>query len=204
MSLSQEQLSIIRKTVSDDRITIPTLRDDVIDHLCCVVEYNLHRGKTFEESLKDAVDELAPNGLDEIERETVFLLNRKKIIRMKTIMYSVGLVSTIALTIGTLFRLLHWPGGEQLFTAGYIGFLLVYLPLWAINYYKVNIQKALSEKLRLALGVASGVITGAAAVLKITHMPGADILLIVGALVFAFGFLPFLFFTMYKRSITQP
>lgn len=204
MSLSQEQLNIIRNTVDHERIRISTLRDDVIDHLCCVVEYNLQRGKTFEASLRDAVHELAPNGLDEIERETVFLLNRKKIIRMKTIMYSVGLLSTVALSVGTLFRLLHWPGGEQLFTTGYIGFLLVYVPLWGINYFKVNIQKALSEKLRLALGVLSGVITGTAAVLKVTHMPGADILLIIGMLLFSFGFLPFLFFTMYKKSITQP
>jgi hypothetical protein len=32
-------------------------------------------------------------------------------------------------------------------------------------------------------------------------LQGADLLLMLGAFVFAFGFLPFYFFTMYKKSI---
>jgi hypothetical protein len=76
--------------------------------------------------------------------------------------------------------------------------------MMAVNYFRMSIQKALSEKLRLIIGVLSGVITGTAAVLKVLHMPGADILLIIGMLLFSFGFLPFLFFTMYRKSLSQP
>jgi hypothetical protein len=121
MRVTQEQIEIIRNTVNQDRIKILTLRDDIIDHICCVVEYHLYKGKAFETALREAIDDLAPNGLDEIERETIFLLNHKKIIRMKTIMYTIGLITAIGIAIGTLFKLLHWPGADEIFTAGYIG-----------------------------------------------------------------------------------
>jgi hypothetical protein len=145
---------------------------------------------------------LAPEGLDEIQRETVFLLNSKKIILMKKVMYSIGLVSSMAISLGWLFRILHWPGGFELVNYGFMGFALLFLPMVAINQFKVNINKALSEKLRIILGLLSAFITCIAVFFKTMHYPGADTLLLSGGLLFIFGFLPFLFFTMYKKSVS--
>lgn len=202
MKLSSQQIAIIRDTIEGSAITIPTLRDDVLDHLCCVMEHKLEHGQVFEAALTEALREFAPAGLDQIQRETLFLLNSTKIIRMKKIIYAVGLLSAIAISLGWLFTVLHWPGGNDLFNYGFLGFLLLFVPLLAIDRYKVYLGQALSEKLRIILGSLSAVVVGLSLVFKLLHLQGADFLLLGGMLLFTFGFLPFLFFRMYKKSVS--
>jgi hypothetical protein len=202
MKLAGDQIAVIRKTIHQSGIEIQTLKDDLVDHLCCVTESKIEKGKNFENALSEAIHELAPDGLYEIQRETIFLLNSTKIILMKKVMYLIGLITTISTSIGWTFRILNWPGGSELLTYGFLGFVLLFIPMVAINYFKANLRSALSEKLRIILGVSSGVIVGVAFVLKFMHLPGADQLLLGGALLFSFGFLPFLFFSMYKKSIS--
>jgi len=202
LKLSEEQIEKIRNIIDQSAISSDLLRDDVLDHLCCVMEYKIAHGRPFEVALPEAFNELAPDGLDEIQRETVFLLNSTKIILMKKVMYSIGLISTMAMSLGWLFRILHWPGGFELVNYGFLAFSLLFVPMLAINQFKVSINKALSEKLRIILGLVSGIITCVAVLFKVLHYPGADSLLLTGAMIFIFGFLPFLFFTMYKKSIS--
>lgn len=202
MKLSPEQISALRGYIDQSAINIPTLKDDVLDHLCCVVEHKMEYGKTFDAALAEAFYELAPNGLDDIQYETVFLLNSTKIIRMKKIMYSIGLISSIATSIGWLFSVLHWPGGRELFNYGVLGFLLLFVPMLIIDRYKVYIRQTVSEKVKIILGTLSGFIIGLAGVFKLFHLQGADMLLLGGMLMFTFGFLPFLFFRLYKKSIS--
>lgn len=78
MTLSTEQLDLIRQQVDQYKITIPTLRDDLLDHLCCCVERKLDEGKTFPESLHESVVELAPDGLHRLEQETLFFTMYKR------------------------------------------------------------------------------------------------------------------------------
>ena len=87
MRLNNDQEKIIEDFVHSQGINITTLREDLIDHLCCVVESELGEGKSFDLLLEDAVKDLAPNGLIEIQHKTLFLLNSKRIILMKKLMY---------------------------------------------------------------------------------------------------------------------
>jgi hypothetical protein len=121
---------------------------------------------------------------------------------MKKVMYSVGLFSAMAMSVGWLFRILHMPGGFELVNYGFLAFSLVFVPMLAVNQFRESANKTLPEKLRIILGLLSGIITCLAVLFKIFHYPGADILLLTGGLIFIFGFLPFLFFTMYKKSIS--
>jgi hypothetical protein len=201
MKVSSEQIAHIHEVIDQSSITIETLKDDLLDHLCCVVEVKMTNGSEFEISLKEALDELAPDGLNTIQRETIFLLNSTKIILMKKIMYSIGLITSIAMTMGILAKLLHWPGSEELFTYGFVGFLLLFLPMLAIDRYKHNLGKSLSEKLRIGLGYLSAFLIVFSIAFKLFHLEGANLLLLSGMCVFSFGFLPFLFFNMYKKSV---
>jgi hypothetical protein len=202
MKLSSDQIAIIRMYVDKSAISIDSLKDDVLDHLCCVVEINMERGKSFNNVVQEALVELAPDGLDEIQRETVFLLNSTKIIRMKKMMYAIGLITAISMTMGLTFKILHMPGAEELFNFGFFGLVLVFLPMITIDRYKRNLHKALSERLRFVLGFLSAVLIGFSVLFKIFHYQGADVLLLVGISFFSFGFLPFLFFSMYKKSVS--
>ena len=67
----------------------------------------------------------------------------------------------------------------------------------------MSMRKAVSEKIRIMLGAASGFIVGLSLVFKVLHLQGADIVLIVGMLMFTFGFLPIFFFNMYKSAVNS-
>ena len=104
MKLTVEQEKIIKTFVDAQGLKIKTLSDDVTDHLCCVVESQLGKGKSFEDLLDKAVTDLAPDGLIEIQHKTIFLLNSKRIIFMKKLMYLIGFIGSITLTIGITFK----------------------------------------------------------------------------------------------------
>ncbi len=202
MKLTPEQEDSIITSVKSQGIQLSTLQDDIIDHLSCVIESQLGKDKEFEQLLKEAIIDIAPNGLKDIQRQTIFLLNSKRILIMKKLMYSIGFLGALSLTAGVAFKLLWYPGANILFTIGLVTLFLLFIPLMAFNRYKVAISKAISERLKIVLGAISAIIAGLSGIFKMLHLQGADILLGTAAIVFGLGFLPFLFFTMYKKSIS--
>lgn len=202
MKLTPKQEDIIENFVEGHKLKIPSLRDDLIDHLCSVVENGLGKGKSFEQLLNEAVKDVAPKGLNSIEQKTIFLLNYKRIIIMKKAIYIVGFIGSLTLTAGITFKLLRLMGGSELFITGFLIIFLLFIPLLAIDRYKVAISKAISYKLKIILGTTAAIVTGLSGLFKLMHLQGADLLLMLGAFVFAVGFLPFLFFMMYKKSVS--
>lgn len=200
--LTEEEIAYLQNRIDQSAISNQALKDDLLDHFCCFIEQEMREGSSFEEANQKAWQQICPNGLDEIQRETIFLLNSNKILIMKKVMYSIGLLSSISISLGWLFKVLGWLGGGDLFTYGFLAFVLLFLPMLAIDRYKLVVNKALSEKLRVTLGFTSAIITGLAVLFKIMHLQGANMLLIAGALLFSFGFLPFLFFRMYRKSLS--
>ena len=202
MKISVEQENTIVDFVNKQGLSIPSLADDLIDHLCCVVESELGKGKSFELILENAINDIAPNGLIDIQNKTIFLLKSKRIIIMKKLMYSIGLIGSILLTIGVTLKILQQPFANILFISGFLILLLIFIPLMAIDRYKVTLSKSISIKLKVGIGVAAAIITGLAGLFKLMHWQGANVLLVTGAFIFAFGYLPFFFFNMYKKSIS--
>ncbi|CAA9527363.1 MAG: hypothetical protein AVDCRST_MAG96-3320 [uncultured Segetibacter sp.] len=201
MKLTDEQVEFIRTEIDKSTLVSPSLKDDLLDHFCCFIEFRLAKGDSFTAAYAYAYQEICPNGLDEIQKETIYLLTSKKVIAMKKLMYFTGLVTSISVSIGWLFKLLNWPGGGDLFTYGFLGFVLIFLPMLAVDRYKLAFNKVLGERLKVILGFSSAIITGLAVMFKLMHLQGASILLILGTVMFSFGFLPFLFFRMYRKSV---
>lgn len=122
---------------------------------------------------------------------------------MKKVMYAIGLISAAALSLGWMFSLLQWPGGYALFNSGFLGFLMVFIPMISIDQYKFRIKKTISEKFKIVIGAISSLIIGLSFIFKFLHLQGADQILVTGVLAFTFGFLPFLFFNMYKKAVSN-
>lgn len=200
--LTDEQLKIIKDDIDNSGLTMQSLKDDLLDHFCCFIEDEMKRGLSFKDAYRKAYNQIAPNGLKEIQHETIFLLNTKKINMMKMITYAIGLLSAMSITISFLFKIQHWPGANVLHLYGLLGGFFLFLPLLVVIQYKNFFSKVMSEKLRVILGLASAVVVGAGIAVKMHHNGQVgDIILLAGFLIFTFGFLPALFFRMYKRSI---
>jgi hypothetical protein len=200
--LRDEQVDFIRKEIEKSSISIPELKEDLLDHFCCFIEYEIKRGSSFEAAYNKALNDICPNGFNEIQRETVFLLNEKKILLMKKFTYAFGLITVMSFSLGFVFKIMHLPGWNLLTSFGSLGFILLFLPMLVVDRYKFNTKKVLSEKLLITLGVASIVVIGSGVVFKFLHAPGAGILFAGGLVFFIIGFLPFLFYKLFLKAKT--
>jgi len=198
MNLSHENLLLIKQTIDDSPISRETMRENIIDHLSCAVEFKMTHGWDFEEAFSDVLHEFAPHGLQEIEHETYLLLNIKTI-TMKKLTYLSGLVFCILVCVGFLFKIFHLPGANELLIVGNGGALLIFMPLFLATNHQPAKTPFERKKDRLALISFALVSLGGA--LKVMHLVTANETLIVGMAVFSFGYLPMLFLKMYRESI---
>ena len=121
---------------------------------------------------------------------------------MKKIMFFIGCICSMCISMGWLLKFLKFlPLGNLLFGLGSFGFLILFLPMLTIHQFR-SVDKSTPEKIRFVTGMSSIVIVGIATLARLMHMPGADEVMIIGLVIFTFGFLPFLFFTMYRKSIS--
>jgi hypothetical protein len=199
MNLTNSQIATIRSVIENDRITIPTLKDDLLDHLCCVVETKIEQGKPFEASVREALKELAPDGLIAIEQETLFLLNFNKLLYMKKLTFFVGVLCAITMGAGFLLAMMKFAMGHMIFGLAAFAFIAIFVPLDAIRYFKLT-KDTWSEKLRYVISTSCTIILATGVLSRIMFLPGADEMLILGLIVFVAGFLPLQFFRMYRSS----
>jgi hypothetical protein len=118
---------------------------------------------------------------------------------MKQKTYILGLITTVIIFIGTMFKANHWPGASYLLAIGMAVLVLVFLPAALRNHYITE-----GKKQNLMLYIVTWltclvVFTGM--LFKILHWPGAGYLLIL-ALPFPYVvFLPvFLIVTSKKKD----
>ncbi|MCD4792919.1 MAG: hypothetical protein K8R54_06790 [Bacteroidales bacterium] len=198
--LSDSDIDFITKEISNSAIVSSDLKEDLIDHFCCVAEDEMRNGKKFKEAYKKAFQNICPNGFEEIQKETVFLLTKKRIKIMKKSIYLLGFLTLISFTTGALIKLMHWPGGHLLLLMSSIILLLAFLPALFIFLYKKEMSKVFSNKLKYILGYAGFSLLILSVLFKWMHWPGAAFILVLSIVILNFGFLPLLFFKMYKKS----
>ncbi len=201
--IAEEYEERIIEEVNNSSIKSQILKDDLIDHFCCLVEIEMTKGLSFEKALEKAYVQTAPNGLEEIQKETIFLLNYSKIIIMKRVTYLSGYLFSLTWAAGALFKVLHLQGAGMLLGIGGLGIAFIFLPLLLVNRYRNFAREVMSEKMKYIFGIASIILLLTSITMKMLHLMGAGLMLAVSFLVFGFGFLPFLFFRMYKKSLDE-
>src|SRR5687767_5050263 len=101
---------------------------------------------------------------------------------MKKVTSVIGLVSSVAISLGWLLRFLQNGGsGNAIFAFGCLGFVALFLPMLAVDYFRNSTVKPWHNKFRIILATLSFVLIGIASLIKILHLPGADeVMLITG------------------------
>ncbi|MFC2124601.1 hypothetical protein ACFLU5_07295 [Bacteroidota bacterium] len=198
--LTDEQIDFIYDQVNNSQIDSIELKEDLIDHFCCVIEDYIKQGKSFEESYEKAYQIVCPNGFDEIYQETILLLTSKNIIIMKKLLFLIGFVTTVFLTTSFMFKALHFPGAGVLLGLSAIVLIFVLLPLLFLYFYKKEFSKYISYKMKYIFGYLGVALALTGLVVYVLHWPGYDLLFLLSVVVIDFGFLPFLFYRMHKIS----
>ncbi|MCK5135173.1 MAG: hypothetical protein KAR19_05240 [Bacteroidales bacterium] len=178
-------------------LTCDRLIDDLLDHVCCMVEEDMNAGSDFDSSYDRVLESIGEKQLYEIQHQTLLLLD-KKFQRMKNFTYLFGLSSALIAIVGAFFKKMHWPGAGILITVGIALVVLVFLPLYFIVNYREQTEK--KNPIYAIVGYLTMALLLAAALFKIQHWPGAGHMIEIGLGFLIIGFIPLYVVNVFQRG----
>jgi len=200
-SISDQQIDYILDDIKRNGIQMEDLQLNLLDHVCCLLEQQLKDGDDFEFFYHKTIRQFYSKELKEIEAETVQLLTFKNYFMMKKIMITAGVFSTFSFLLGSLFKIMFWPGAAVLMTLAIAVFCFFFLPmLFILKTKEVNTGL---EKMVIALGTVLGILFCLSILFKVQHWPGATMLLFAMMLFAFFIFIPLYFFSGYRKPETR-
>jgi len=178
-------------------LTYDRLLDDLLDHVCCMVEEEMHLGADFESSYNHVLGSIGETRLSEIQHQTLLNLD-KKFQRMKNFTYLFGLSSAILTIIGSILKRFHLPGSGILITVGMLLVVLVFLPLYFIVNHREQPER--KNPVYAIVGYLTIALLLAGATFKIMHWPGAGYMLYASVGFLLLGFVPLYVVNVFQRS----
>jgi uncharacterized protein with PQ loop repeat len=175
--LTLQNIDQISQDVRKQEITFSHLLDELTDHVCCDVEYEMQNGMSFQEAYHMVKQKMGKRRLREIQEETLYAVDTKYRI-MKTTMKISGVAGTLLFGFAAIFKIQHWPDAGILMTLGALTLALVFLPsalsvLWKETHSTKRLFLFISAFLTGAFFIAG-------TLFKIQHWPGAGTILLVG------------------------
>jgi len=173
------------------------LIDDMLDHVCCMVEEQMHEGEDFESSYMQVLNSIDEKRLPEIQHQTLLNLD-KKYQRMKNFTYLFGLTSAILTIVGSFFKRMHWPGAGILIAGGMVLIVFVFLPLYFITNHREQVER--KNPVYAIVGYLTIALLLAGATFKIQHWPGAGYMIYASIGFLLIGFVPLYVVNVFQRS----
>lgn len=195
--LSLHHIDQISRDIGRQEIVFSHLLHDLIDHVCCDVEFEMQKGLSFAEAYGKVKLKMGPRRLQEIQEETLYSVDTKYRY-MKTLMKISAVIGTIVFGTAALFKIQHWPGAGIMLTLGAFILAFIFLPsalgvLWKETHSKNKLFLFISTFITgffLILGT----------VFKIQHWPLAGILLSLAVLFGIFLFVPALLINRFNDA----
>jgi hypothetical protein len=185
--LSIANIEFLKREIGSSGLTYSHLRHDLIDHVCCDVEYEMLNGLPFEKAYDRVKQKIGMGGLERIQHETLYLIDKKYRIMKKTMKIS-GVVAPIILAFGTLFKIEQWPAAGILMVLGFFLLSFIFLPSAIyVSYKEVSNQ---TKKWTHFVGFFGTFFLSLSFLFKIMHWPGAWIAMMVGVTLICLVFLP--------------
>lgn len=199
--LSEQQIDYIFNDISARGVEMESLQQNLLDHVCCIIENNLEENGDFESFYQKTIKSFYKDELWEIEEETLLLLTYKNYYTMKKIMINSGIAAATCFIIGSLFKFMHWPGAAVLILLGMTIGALVFLPL--VFLFKKNETTESKAKIVLGVGVINGILFCIYSLFKVMHWPGASTLWFFTLGIFSLIFIPLYFFNGIKNEANK-
>lgn len=185
--LNTSNIEFIKTEIGSSGLTYSHLMDELIDHVCCDVEYEMQKGIPFAKAYEVVKNKIGIEGLERIQHETLYLIDKKYRIMKKTMKIS-GLIAPILLSFGSLFKIQHWPLAGVLFVLGFVLLSFVFLPSAIyVNYKEVSNR---TQKWTHVIGFLGTFFISVGFLFKIQHWPLAGIAITIGVLMICLLFLP--------------
>jgi hypothetical protein len=199
--LSGQQIDYILNDISPRGIEMESLQQNLLDHVCCIIEQNLEEEGDFENFYQNTITTFYKDVLWEIEEETISLLTFKNYYTMKKIMMLSGIFSTFIMLTGIWFKYMHWPAAGLLLPLGILSGSLIFLPL--LFTLKAKEQQTFKDKFVIAAGALAAILTSLSFVFKIMNWPFSITMLYASAAITLTLFLPLYLFSGIRNPATK-
>ncbi len=199
--LKDQDIDFILNDISARGVTIEDLQYNLLDHICCIIESKLEENGDFEAFYEQTVQSFFKNELKEIEDETISLIIFKNYYTMKKVMIVSGTISTALLSMGLIFKFMHWPGASLGILLGIVILSLVFLPLMFV--LKIKEKQNVRERVTIGIGACAGILISLGILFKVMHWPYANMMMNSSFGILLFLFLPFYFFTGIRQPETK-
>lgn len=186
-TLSISNIDFIKTELAGSGLTYSHLMDEMIDHVCCDVEFEMRNGLSFAKAYEVVKAKFGMEGLERIQHETLYLIDKNYRI-MKNTMKISGLIAPILLAFGSLFKIQHWPGAGVMFVFGF--FLLCFIFLPSAIYVSYKEVSNFTRKWTHIVGFLGTFFISIGFLFKVQHWPFAGIALTIGIIVTCLLFLP--------------
>jgi hypothetical protein len=200
-NLSEEQIDYILSDIRRNGVDMENLQLNLLDHICCIIEQELKENDDFEHFYHKTIKQFYKKELREIEEETINLLTFKNYYAMKKAMIWSGAFSAMAFIIGSLFKIMHWPGAAILLVLGITAFSLVFLPM--VLMLKTKEAGTTRNKVVITVGILVGIMYCLSTMFLVQHWPGARIMWFSTLLLSFFVLIPIYFFTGIRKPETK-
>ncbi|MDF2452371.1 MAG: hypothetical protein K0S26_1875 [Bacteroidota bacterium] len=199
--ISDTQIDYILNDISARGVEMESLQQNLLDHVCCIIENNLDENGDFESFYQKTIKTFYKDALWEIEEETIQLLTFKNYYTMKKLMIYSGTLSVLGFIAGSIFKIMHWPGANAMLLFSMVIISFVFLPLLFVLKSKEHTRKR--DKLIIALGTGFGILFCVSTLFKIQHWPGANALWLITLGMLMLVFIPIYFFTGIRNAETK-
>lgn len=145
MMVTDDQLFQIQGFLMSEGVSRVSLRDDLADHFCCVIEDCMEEEKlSFDEAFSVACGRIAPDGTKEIEEDLHYLLTIKKKIMLRKIVFLFGFIGVLDLMLALAMNVAGILDAEVsglLAMAGILTLSISVLPYAFYQMYQRSVQK---------------------------------------------------------------
>ena len=199
--LSDQQIDYILNDIGARGVEMESLQQNLLDHICCVIENNLEENGDFENFYQKTIKTFYKDALWEIEEETLQLITYKNYYTMKKVMITSGTFSVLGFIAGSIFKIMHWPGAGAILLLSMLVISFVFLPLLFV--LKAREVSTIKDKLMIAIGTLFGILFSLSSLFKIMHWPGANFMWFTALGLLLLIFIPLYFFSGIRNPETK-
>ena len=140
MILTDHQIDSISFDLDILGIKSNELKEDILDHICTDIEAldNTNFKDAYQNSIKKFGGEQA---IEQIQKDTDFLLNYKRRLRLKRTLYIFGFIVSFLMSTGIMFKIMNWPFAGMILFSAFMLLNFVLLPIFFYERYTATTQK---------------------------------------------------------------
>jgi len=199
--VTDKHIDFIITDLKSKGIVLKDLQENIVDHVCCLTETELHESGNFEAHYEKIIPRFFNQELKEIQQETDSLVKSKSIDLLKSTLQVSGVLSVLLLGFGVYYKSQHLTGTGIILFAGMLLFCLLFLPSLIILKFKDT-----DAKQNIALVSTAFMLTlagGVGCLFKIMQWPCASILMTISIVAFLVLFVPMYFVIMKNKPVQK-